>query len=79
MGAAAQTLNLHAGRPPALAQSSRSLLPLLSDGVLLSVLLPTWFLLSGRAGAPPAPAISPAGCGSWQLQRPDLLLPEGDN
>lgn len=65
--AAAQALNPHAGRPPAPAQPSHPLPPVFSVGVLLSVLLPTWFLLSGKAGAPPAPAISPAGYDSWRL------------
>lgn len=74
--AAAQALNPHAGRPPGLAQPSRLLPPVFSDAVLLSVPPPAWFLLSGTAGAPPAPAISPAECGSWQLRTPDLLLPK---
>lgn len=72
--AAAQALNPHAGRPPAPAQPGHPP-PVFSDGALPSVLLPTWFLLSGRAGALPAPATSPAGCDSWRLWRPDLLLP----
>lgn len=72
--AAAQALNPHAGKPPAPAQPSRLLPPAFSDAVLLSVPPPAWSLLSGTAGAPPAPAISPAECGSWQLQMPDLLL-----
>lgn len=63
--AVAPALNPHAGRPPAPAQPCRPP-PVSSDGVLLSVLLPTWFLLSERAGAPPAPATSPAECGSWR-------------
>lgn len=65
--AAGSGLNLHAGRPPALSPPARPLPPVFSDGALLSVLLPTWFLLSGRAGAPPAPAVSPTECDSWQL------------
>lgn len=69
-------LNPHASRPPALARPSRPLPPVFSDGVPLSVLLPTWFPLSGKAGALPAPATSPTEYDSWQLSRPDLLLPK---
>ena len=61
-------LNPHAGRPPAPpARPCHSRPPGFSVGVLLSVLLPTWFPPSGKAGVPPAPAISPAGCDSWLL------------
>lgn len=66
-GWAAQVLNPPAGRLPAPVPPSRPLPPEFSDGVPLSVLLPTWFLLSGKAGAPPAPGTSPAECDSWQL------------
>lgn len=70
----AQALNLHAGRPPLPGQPPHHSLPVLSGAALLSVLQPAWFLLSGRAGAPPVPVTSPTGCDSWQLWRPDLLL-----
>lgn len=66
-GQQAQALNLHAGRLLAPGQYSHALPPVFSGAALVSVLLPAWFLLSGRAGVPPAPEISPAGCDSGQL------------
>lgn len=78
MWATAPALNPHAGRPPAPPQPSRPLPPGSSDGAPLSVLLPTWFLLSGKAGALPAPATSPTEYDSWLLSRPDLLLPKDE-
>lgn len=67
MWAAAQALNPHAGRLPALVQRSRALPLVFSVGVLPSALLPTWSPLSGKAGVLLAPVISPAGCDSWPL------------
>lgn len=67
IGQWAQGLSLPAGRPPLPGQPSRHRLPGFSGATLVSVLQPAWSLLSGRAGAPPAPATSPTGCDSWQL------------